>query len=349
MTHSPALQLSHISKSFDPNLPPVVKEISLEIKQGELLTLLGPSGCGKTTALRLIAGLEKPDSGSIAIAGQDVGKLPAEKRGVGLVFQDYALFPHLSVLKNVMFGLQHLPKTDRLQRAQEMLTLTGLTAFAQRAPHQLSGGQQQRVALARALAPSPALMLLDEPFSNLDAQLRHATRREVRQILQDSGTAAILVTHDQEEALAFSDRIAIMQAGQLEQVGSPPEVYQQPTSAFVASFLGRSNLVSGNASGLVAQTYLGPVQLQQPANGPVVLSIRPEQLAFATADSPSTDNMGISANIVSCEYGGAYTHYRLQLVEQSEQEVLMFSCQQQDKQQGQQVQIQVMGAVRALR
>ncbi|UBV43965.1 ABC transporter ATP-binding protein [Deinococcus taeanensis] len=269
--------------------------MNLSVLPGELLTLLGPSGCGKTTTLRLIAGLERPDSGAVHLAGKNVTVpfTPPERRGVGLVFQDYALFPHLSVLGNVLFGLRHLPRAARLPRARETLALVGLTVFETRRPDQLSGGQQQRVALARALAPRPGVLLLDEPFSNLDAQLRHATRQEVRAILRASGTTAILVTHDQEEALAFSDRIVLMCARQAEQIGTPHGVYTQPRTAFVANFLGRSNLLSGTAEHLTARTALGPVALSEPRSGPVLVSVRPEHLRFT--DDPGAPEVTILA------------------------------------------------------
>ena len=334
------LVLENVTRRFSPGLPPVIDGLSLTLQEGELLTLLGPSGCGKTTALRLIAGLDTPDSGQIHIAGREVTRpfLPPEKRGVGLVFQDYALFPHLNVLQNVLFGLKHLPRTQRLPRARETLALVGLTVFEGRAPHQLSGGQQQRVALARALAPRPALLLLDEPFSNLDAQLRHATRQDVRDILRRSATAAILVTHDQEEALAFSDRVALMRNGTIEQIGPPAHVYGQPETAFVASFLGRSNLISGTAQGQQAHTILGPVRLHEPASGPVMLSVRPEQLTFHPHGTP--------ARVKAREFGGRDTLYHLQV---QDQEILMYSSHPQVHAEGETVNIAVNGVARTVR
>src|SRR5688572_16636321 len=209
---SKALEVEKISKHFNGN--EVVKNFSLEAEAGEFITLLGPSGCGKTTSLRLLAGFERPDSGIIKIAGEVVASksqyLPAEKRRVGMVFQDYALFPHVNVLGNIGFGLQG---KEKQKRAKEMLSLVGLDGFGERMPHELSGGQQQRVALARALAPQPNVMLLDEPFSNLDTSLRQQVRGEVRNILREAGTTTIFVTHDQEEALSLSDRVAVMFEG----------------------------------------------------------------------------------------------------------------------------------------
>ncbi|WP_102127599.1 ABC transporter ATP-binding protein [Deinococcus planocerae] len=304
------LELQDLTKRYAPGLPPVLGGLNLRVEAGELVTLLGPSGCGKTTTLRLVAGLEAPEGGRVRIMGRDVTSpfVPPERRGVGLVFQDYALFPHLTVLGNVLFGLHGLPRAQRLARARETLALVGLTVFEARLPHQLSGGQQQRVALARALAPRPALLLLDEPFSNLDTGLRHSTRQEVRAILRRSGATAVLVTHDQEEALAFSDRLLVMRAGQVEQVGPPHEVYARPQTAFVANFLGRSNLLSGTASGPSARTALGTLALTEEAHGPVLVSVRPEHLAFA----PEGES-GTPVTILAREYKGHDVTYTVRL------------------------------------
>jgi len=299
---TPLLTLENLTKTYAPGHPPVVDDLTLTADAGELVALLGPSGCGKTTTLRLIAGLERPDAGRVVIDGIETAGpgrfLQPEKRGVGLVFQDYALFPHLTVLQNVMFGLSGRGRTER---AREVLNLVGLTVFEKRYPHQLSGGQQQRVALARALAPRPRLVLLDEPFSSLDAALRHATRAEVRAILREAHATAILVTHDQDEALAFSDRVIVMRAGRIEQAGPPEIVYRQPATAFVASFLGRSNLLRGTGQGQQAATALGLIPLATPAHGPVLVSLRPEDLRF------SSD--GVPAVIVRREYKGHDTTY----------------------------------------
>lgn len=300
------LTLDNLTKSYGAGLPPVLHGLNLRIDAGELVTLLGPSGCGKTTTLRLIAGLESPDAGQVSLRGQDMTRLPPEQRGVGLVFQDYALFPHLNVLGNVLFGLNHLPLAERQARAHETLALVGLTVFETRMPHQLSGGQQQRVALARALAARPALLLLDEPFSNLDAALRHSTRAEVRSILRASGTAALLVTHDQEEALAFSDRVVVMRAGQIEQEGAPPEVYAAPRTAFVANFLGRANLMGAVAHGDFAESALGRVPLAQARQGAVMLCLRPEQLNLEP-------NLSGAAQVLSREFRGPSVAYTVRL------------------------------------
>lgn len=288
-TPVPALVLSHLSKFFTDvqQTYPAVDDLSLELPQGEIMALLGPSGCGKTTLLRLIAGFENLDAGSITLAGQEVANerqaLSPEKRRVGFVFQDYALFPHLTVLQNVLFGL-HDKKYNakaKLERAEEVLELVGLNAFHKRRPHQLSGGQQQRVALARALAPEPAIMLLDEPFSNLDAALRENTRAEIKQILRQTDTTTLLVTHDQEEALTFADRLAVMRLGKLEQIGEPEQVYNQPATAFVALFLGTSNLLDGTVQADGVETALGLLELataNKTQGQQVKLSLRPEAL-----------------------------------------------------------------------
>ena len=295
------VRLSGLVKSYADPQQPAVANFDLTVDEGEILSLLGPSGCGKTTLLRLIAGFEEPDSGSVHVGGrQVVGPgtwVPPERRAIGFVFQDYALFPHLTVLQNVAFGVRARSKRERIRRSEEVLDLVGLTVFSKRYPHQLSGGQQQRVALARALAPGPEVILLDEPFSNLDAALREATRDEVRNILKATRTTTILVTHDQEEALTFGDRLAVMRSGWLEQLGTPEEVYKRPRTAFVAKFLGRTNLLHGVASGEVADTLFGPLPVTRPAEGRVLLSLRPEDLVFDT-------QAGVPVNVVAREFKG---------------------------------------------
>ena len=286
ITDEIVVELSGLTKGFGDSTYPIVANFDLRVHEGEILCLLGPSGCGKTTLLRMIAGFERPDEGSVRIRGREVVGdttwIRPEERRIGFVFQDFALFPHLNVLQNVAFGIRAGTRTERLERAREVLDLVGLTIFQNRYPHQLSGGQQQRVALARALAPRPEVILLDEPFSNLDAGLREATRDDVRRILADTRTTAILVTHDQEEALAFADRLAVMRSGKLEQIGRPEDVYSRPRTAFVASFLGRTNLLRAEGRGEVAETPLGQVPLVRPATGSVLLSLRPEDLAFVS-------------------------------------------------------------------
>lgn len=243
------LQLRGLAKQYPGISHPAVADVSLSLQRGEILSLLGPSGCGKTTLLRMIAGFEPTDAGDIFIEGAQMNRRPPEKRGVGMVFQDYALFPHLTVNQNVAFGLKGGRRGDRkgkqhqAQRVQQVLSLVGLEDFGRRYPHELSGGQQQRIALARALAPAPSLVLLDEPMSNLDVQVRLRLRQELRDILKQSHTTAILVTHDQEEALSVADRIAVIRQGRVEQYGWPEEIYQSPASRFVADFVTQANFL----------------------------------------------------------------------------------------------------------
>lgn len=234
------LEIDQLAVSY--NGHPVVADLALKLEQGEIGCLLGASGCGKTTVLRVVAGFEPVCGGAIKLAGSVVGaakySVPPEQRRIGMVFQDYALFPHLNIADNVGFGLGKKGKSERAERVSAMLTLVGLDAMAQRYPHELSGGQQQRAALARALAPSPQLILLDEPFSNLDAELREKLAQDVRTILKSAGTTALLVTHDQHEAFAMADRVGVMQAGQIRQWSTPYDLYHRPVDRFVAGFVG---------------------------------------------------------------------------------------------------------------
>jgi len=240
-----------------------VSDFDLAVREGELLTLLGPSGCGKTTTLRMIAGLERPSAGEIRIGGDLVAGdgrfVPPEDRDVGLVFQEFALFPHLTVEENITFGIDRWDRAEREARVAELLELVDLEAHRDKPPAQLSGGQQQRVALARSLAPEPEVLLLDEPFSNLDVRLRIEMREEVRRILKETGVTAISVTHDQEEALSISDRVAVINDGQIEQVGDPEHVFQHPRSRFVASFLGHASFLPGHVHGDEVTTGFGTV------------------------------------------------------------------------------------------
>src|SRR5436305_9333876 len=239
------LELEGIAKYFGRTT--AVDHISLSIKQGEFLTLLGPSGCGKTTILRMVAGFEIPDEGNILLDGDDITNRPASKRPMGMVFQSYALFPHMTAEQNIAFGMEikRLPKDSIKQRCAELLELVGLPEMGRRYPHQLSGGQQQRIALARALAVEPKVLLLDEPLSALDAKVRVSLRNEIRRIQQQLKMTAIYVTHDQEEALAISDRIAVMAKGRIEQLDQPEEIYSNPRTVFAASFVGSSNQFQG--------------------------------------------------------------------------------------------------------
>ncbi len=261
------LKLDGLTKQFEGQPSPAVDQVSLTLQKGDLLGLLGPSGCGKTTLLRLIAGFERPHSGTVELAGRPVcGEqvwLPPERRDVGVVFQDYALFPHLTVIDNVSFGLKTLARRGKLanpkirEEAERAIALVGLPGLHKRFPHELSGGQQQRVALARAIAPRPSLILLDEPFSNLDVQVRLYLRQEVRDILKSVGASGVFVTHDQEEALSISDSLAVMRLGRIEQFGPPEEIYRRPRSRFVAGFVTQANFIAAERDHDVWQTLLG--------------------------------------------------------------------------------------------
>ncbi len=260
------LRIENVTKTFSQNTAPAVNNVSLILQQGDILALLGPSGCGKTTLLRMIGGFEHPQNGCIKIGGKIVCKsatmIPPEKRDIGIVFQDYALFPHLTVAENVGFGLKNLSKQQLEQRVTEALDLVKLEALGKRYPYELSGGQQQRVALARALAPQPKLMLLDEPLSNLDIQVRLKLREEIRDILKSAGTSAIFVTHDQEEALAISDVVGVMRQGNLEQIGTPEKIYTHPVSRFVAEFVTQANFIPARRQGNLWLTEIGNFELQ---------------------------------------------------------------------------------------
>lgn len=285
------IHLENVSKFFNNSLQPAVDAVDLKIERGEIITLLGPSGCGKTTTLRMLAGFEQPSTGTITIGDQvvhnDNRSLPPEKRGIGMVFQDYALFPHLTIEKNVMFGLNKLKPKERKARAREVLELVELADYADRSPSQLSGGQQQRVALARALAPGPQVILMDEPFSNLDVGLREKMRYDVTNILRKANTTAIIVTHDQKDAFAVSDRVVVMKDGVIQQVAAPRDMYRCPKNSFVAQFLGKTNLLTGRLEKDLKHvtTTIGTVCLANQIDGiceTVKLSIRPEGCQIVT-------------------------------------------------------------------
>ncbi|MEQ9488673.1 MAG: ABC transporter ATP-binding protein [Alphaproteobacteria bacterium] len=284
----PAVELTGVTHRYGSLV--AVRDLSFTVGPGEVVCLLGPSGCGKTTALRIAAGLETPSSGTVHVAGRLVSgdgvQVPPESRHVGLVFQDYALFPHLSVVDNVAFGL---PKGGgRKERAMDVLDLVGMTDYADAFPHMLSGGQQQRVALARALAPEPALVMMDEPFSGLDARLRDQVRDNTLHALKNSNTASLMVTHDAEEAMYLSDRIIVMRDGELVQEGSPADLYNRPVDPFVAAFFGDVNTVPGVVDGDTVDTAIGQFPAGGAADGqPVEVVVRPEALKLAPSAAHS--------------------------------------------------------------
>jgi iron(III) transport system ATP-binding protein len=310
------LELDGLEKAYDDT--PVIRDLSLSVRDGELLTLLGPSGCGKTTTLRLVAGLERPDGGAVRIGGEPVSGtefVAPEERDVGVVFQEFALFPHLTARENVAFGIDDWEEPERNRRVDELLELVGLTAHDDKPPEELSGGQQQRIALARSLAPEPSLLLLDEPFSSLDVDTRVRMREEVRGILKEAGVTAISVTHDQEEAMSISDRVAVMSEGEIEQVGTPEAVFQQPRSRFVAGFLGHASFVSGQVRDDCVETALGCIPLER-VNGlteeywgsVVDLMVRPDDIRAEVA-GPKEAN----GEVIHRRYLGPTVLYRVEL------------------------------------
>ncbi|MBI2177694.1 MAG: ABC transporter ATP-binding protein [Candidatus Tectomicrobia bacterium] len=304
------LELSEVTKRFPGAEEDAVSRLSFFLLKGQVFSILGPSGCGKTTALRLIAGLDRPDEGEIILAGRSVAGgrrwVPPEKRGVGMVFQDHALFPHKTVAQNVAFGLQHLSRQDGRARVREVLAQVNLSGLEDRYPHQLSGGQQQRVALARALAPRPEVLLLDEPFSSLDARLRNQVRDEVVGILRRSGQTSLIVSHDERDALAVSDRIIVMNRGRAEQIGTPREVYQFPATEYVARFVGQTNILPGIIleSGYdEVMTSIGPIPCLSMRGldfgADAFISIRPESFEIDPAGP-------FHARVAQIAYGGQY-------------------------------------------
>lgn len=294
---SGACRLIGLGRSYGkgPSAHRVLDDIDLTIGANEFFTLLGPSGCGKTTLLRLIAGFDQPTAGQIAIFGKDVAGLPPEDRPVNTVFQHYALFPHLTVAQNVGFALRMLGrgKAEIASTVERMVVLVGLEGMEHRRPDQLSGGQKQRVALARALAPGPKILLLDEPLSALDAKLRQRMRSELKALQRETRITFVFVTHDQDEALAMSDRIAVMQGGRIQQIGRPEEIYEAPGNRFVADFIGGANLIPARigAEGAVAEG-LGVVAAQGEAGAEVTLAVRPERLVVLPADRAAASDLG---------------------------------------------------------
>jgi iron(III) transport system ATP-binding protein len=300
--------IEQVSFSYGDNL--IIDNVSLDITKGEFFAFLGPSGSGKTTLLRLIAGFGIPSSGRILINDNDVTHLPPWSRNVGMVFQNYALWPHMTVAKNVAFGLERrrLPKSEVARKVEAVLDLVGLGAFADRRPAQLSGGQQQRVALARTLVIEPTVLLLDEPLSNLDAKLRIEMRSELRQLQQKVGITTVYVTHDQEDANSVADRIAVLDQGRIQQVGTPVELYDHPASRFVASFLGTANMVDGEVKSdgqFVADGFI--LETPGAAAGRAAISIRPQDITIGPAGT------GINATVAHREFLGSVTRYRIKI------------------------------------
>ena len=307
MTTGATVQLVDVTKSYGSHQ--ALAGIDLTIAPGEFIALLGPSGCGKTTALRALSGLETINTGQILIDGTDVAATPTNKRDIGMVFQSYSLFPHMTALENVEFGLRMrgIAKTERRARAAETLDLVGLGSFGERFAHQLSGGQQQRVALARALVTRPRVLLLDEPLSALDAKVRVQLRDEIRRIQTELGITTLFVTHDQEEALAVADRVAVMREGRIEQIGTPEDLYVTPSTPFVADFVGLSNRMPGtlaNGTVTIGKTKLAALGEAQP-DGPVTALVRPEDLAF--------DSTGLPATVVASSFLGSLRRTQVRL------------------------------------
>jgi iron(III) transport system ATP-binding protein len=311
---TPLLTVNSVTKQFA--AIPIVKDVSFEVYPGEIFALLGASGCGKTTTLRLIAGFEKADIGTITMGDRILEDerihIPPEIREIGFVFQDFALFPDKNVLENAAFGLSRkMPKKERHANALDTLEKVGIADLHARMPHHLSGGEQQRVALARSLATQPKLLLLDEPFSSLDTGLRQATREEVRGLLKTYGISVVLVTHDQEEALSFAERVAVMNSGTIEQIGTPEDVYRQPKTVYVANFLGKTNIIEADIRNGVAETPFGLLEIDYPNATDVLLSIRPEHITIEKHGFDVGDDK--PARIIAREFKGHDFTYRVEV------------------------------------
>ncbi|NJO52771.1 MAG: ABC transporter ATP-binding protein [Leptolyngbyaceae cyanobacterium RM2_2_4] len=304
------LQLNHLFKAYGQTM--AVQDVTLQVQAGEFISLLGPSGCGKTTILRMIAGFERPTGGAIRLESQDITQVPASQRDMGMVFQSYSLFPHMTASQNIAFGLRvkRLPKPKQRQRVAEMLELVGLGNMGDRYPHQLSGGQQQRVALARALAIAPRMLLLDEPLSALDAKVRLQLRNEIRRIQQQLGITTLFVTHDQEEALSISDRVIVMSQGRIEQKGTPEEIYLTPSTPFTASFIGAMNQIPGfwedhkvrisaHPDPQIPDEFLQTQAADLPEGSPVLVLVRPESIAVLPPETTAPPNSNLLSGLVA--------------------------------------------------
>ncbi len=322
--------IKHALKKYGDNV--IIPDLNLDIHEGEFFTLLGPSGCGKTTLLRMIAGFNSIEGGDFYFGEKRINDLDPAKRNIGMVFQNYAIFPHYTVRKNVEFGLKNkkFPKDKIKEQSEKFMNLMQIDQYADRMPERLSGGQQQRVALARALCIEPDVLLMDEPLSNLDAKLRVEMRTVIKNIQHNVGITTVYVTHDQEEAMAVSDRIAVMNAGVIQHVGTPKSIYQRPANLFVATFIGRSNVINGKLIAENGKTWLetlsgyraeiDTVRPEQQKNQDIVLSVRPEEFLL---DRSSTD--GISAVVDDCVFLGLNTHYFVHLSSGEEVEIIQES------------------------
>ena len=316
-----AIHVDNVTKAYGKNI--VIQGLSAEIKPGEFFTLLGPSGCGKTTLLRMIIGFNTIEGGEIRVDDKVINNIPTNKRNMGMVFQNYAVFPHMSVRDNVAYGLKtrRVPKAERYRRANEILKLVKIDQYADRMPTQLSGGQQQRVALARAIVIEPEVLLMDEPLSNLDAKLRVEMRNVIKQIQHQIGITTVYVTHDQEEALAISDRIAVMHDGVIQQIGTPKYIYQRPANEFVSTFIGLSNLLNATVKENTldfGNGYAVPLRtLREGVSGPVHVAVRPEEFTIHTDGTT-----GIPATVNSSVFLGMTQHYFMSLADGKEIEVV---------------------------
>ena len=318
---SVSIQFKGIVKKYGNNV--IIPGLDLDVKEGEFFTLLGPSGCGKTTLLRMVAGFNSIEGGTIAFNGKVINEISPNKRNIGMVFQNYAVFPHMTVRENVAFGLEnrHLPKQEIKQRVDEILETVKITEYADRLPERLSGGQQQRVALARAIVIKPDVLLMDEPLSNLDAKLRIEMRNAIRQIQNDVGITTIYVTHDQEEAMAVSDRIAVMKDGVIQHVSTPKSIYQRPANQFVANFIGRSNTLKArfeNGELRFGNGYtVAYDNMEKPAAADVIVAVRPEEFVI-----DKSNTAGIDATVVSSVFLGLNTTYFVKLFDGTQAEIV---------------------------